>query len=184
MSDSRIGTYGSVSLITYIITKLYLLILLGSASLSNNNSTDSVIGVGQAIILSQTFARLTAPILIYKKQYVKESGMKTSTAYYHYMMNASKYNTLDRVCYSAIISFIIGGYRSLGKNNNDAYFIMLLLLVVYCLCYIAGLYGDLRLGGIMGDYLGCIISVVSVFLSYLFICFFITKILFKTHRQN
>lgn len=179
MSDSRLGTFGSAALMMYIVTKLELLASLDQSNwkfytyhdfnfycdaddhhahidgeMTRCGGGGGSHGAGPALVVGHTLARLTAPYLIWRCNYIEEDGPKSN--FYSLMIRAKFLCSSSRLlcslffCYG-VSTMLYGPYLSL------------LLVIVTCVCAeCAGHYGRNKLGGVMGDYLGATICITEL----------------------
>lgn len=151
MTDTRLGTYGVCILILHSFLKLQL---LGALGISVWNLSGESSGAGPAIVVMQTLARLTAPYLIRTRDYVDEVGPKSP--YYSFMVQAKYLVSWERLSFAILTCFMV---TSLLYGMTMAF---VLIVGVLCFAQYAGSYGDHRLGGVMGDYLGATICVAEI----------------------
>ena len=128
MTDSRVGTFGCAALTMFLLIKVQLL-----GSMTSSCPTD-------AIIVSQTLSRLSAPYLIRTKDYVAEVGPKSP--FYIFMVQAKHLVSWPRVIVAALHSFAVTFY--FYGPNTAAFLVMAVLL----LSHLIGLQGDYLLGEI------------------------------------
>ena len=142
MTDSRVGTFGCAALTMFLLIKVQLL-----GSMASTRPTD-------AIIVSQTLSRLSAPYLIRTNDYVAEVGPKSP--FYIFMVQAKHLVSWPRVIVAALHSFAITSFFY-GPNTAA-----MLVMAVLLLSHFIGWKGDYLLGGVMGDFLGGTICVCEV----------------------
>ena len=150
MTDTRLGTYGCAVLVLYLLAKVELIATLGTSTWEWRECN----GAGPAIIVSHTFARLTAPLLIKTRDYVDESGPKYR--FYSFFVEAKHLVTWHRVAFATSTSFI------LAHVIYGAQIAVILLLAVLLSAHVSGRYAEYLLAGVMGDYLGATICVTEV----------------------
>lgn len=150
MTDSRVGTYGSSALALYMITKVALL-AEHSASIWQWYSCK---GAAPAVLVAQCAARLTAPLLIKTRKYVEEMGPKSN--FYVFMVEAKHLVSWQRVL--CAVGVVFGLARTLYGTTRA----LVVLASVALMASASGYYGDLMLGGVMGDYLGATICVTEL----------------------
>mmetsp|Transcript_24434 Transcript_24434/g.51614 ORF Transcript_24434/g.51614 Transcript_24434/m.51614 type:complete len:713 (+) Transcript_24434:318-2456(+) len=177
MSDSRLGTFGSAALILYIFTKLQLLAALGSSRWEiydfvtyingqatcfsadiepNLLSCGGSQGAGPALIVAHTLARLTAPYLIWRCDYIQDSGPKSN--FYSFMIRAKFLVSLPRIFFSLL--FCYGLTAALYGPQISTQLIIGVWICAEC----AGIYGRKKLEGVMGDFLGGTICFTELFI--------------------
>jgi len=172
MSDSRLGTFGSVALVIYIFTKLELLAALnksswklydfnacgdGEITSGSTNVEDEFCGshgAGPALVVAHALARLTAPYLIWRLPYIEEDGSKSN--FYSFMIRAKFLSTGTRLVFSVLFCY---GMTAMFYGPSLSF--SLILIVLIC-AECAGSYGRRRLGGVMGDYLGATICMTEL----------------------
>jgi len=136
MRDSRIGTYGSVALITVVLAK--------AVALANAPSQGTTI-IGM-LISAHVIARWTSLPLIYNNAYVREQGTGKPFA---------ATVTLSRVLYSSFFTLLI---VVLCVQMKTIY----LLVTVVAFLLLAQTWLRRQLGGITGDTLGAVNSLAEL----------------------
>lgn len=140
MTDSRVGTFGCAALTMFLFVKVQLLGSLRTPA--------------EAIIVSQTLSRLSAPFLIRTKNYVAEVGPKSP--FYVFMVQAKHLVSWPRVAVAVLYSF---GVTNFFYGPIVA---LLLIVAVLFLSQVIGWKGDYLLGGVMGDFLGGTICISEI----------------------
>jgi nicotinate-nucleotide--dimethylbenzimidazole phosphoribosyltransferase len=156
MTDSRVGTYGSCVLSLYTLTKVHLLGALGesqwhfcgTAFLHSSPALLTVSkGAGPALIVTHCMARVAAPYLIRSFDYVDdEQGPKSS--FYAFMIQAKHLVSLPRVLVAMTFGF------SISLVLYGPVLAVALMILTLSIAQCAGNYGNAKLGGVMGDFLG------------------------------
>lgn len=110
---------------------------------------------------SHTLARLTAPYLIHRNDYVEEDGPKSH--FYSFMIRAKFLVSTQRVIFAVIYCF---GFTTLLYGP---WISLMSIVLVLIFSELAGYYGRYKLGGVMGDYLGATICLAEVLLLTYFV---------------
>jgi len=150
MTDTRLGTYGSATLILYTVTKLALLASLGPSQFLWGTSQ----GGGPALLASHCIARCTAPYLIRTRDYVDEMGPKSK--YYSFMVQAKFLVSWQRVVFALLTGFVL----ALSMYGLELAIFLLVAMLVFA--HGSGSYETYMLGGVMGDYLGATICLAEL----------------------
>jgi len=151
MKDSRIGTYGSVSLILYLSAKVALIGDLGVS----NWALFSCTGGGPALVGAHCVARATSAPLIYFNDYVIDQQDRKSN-FYGFFANAKHILGPARVVFAVFSAEIV--FFCLYGWVRAAQCAVLLAVAVAA----AGTYGTAIIGGVMGDFLGATICLVEL----------------------
>jgi nicotinate-nucleotide--dimethylbenzimidazole phosphoribosyltransferase len=105
---------------------------------------------------SHTLARLTAPYLIWRCNYIEEDGPKSN--FYSFMIRAKFLVSIPRVFFSVLFSYGVTAalYGPMMSTK--------LIVAVWFFAECAGSYGRNKLGGVMGDFLGGTICLAELFI--------------------
>jgi len=151
MKDSRIGTYGSVTLLMSLLFKFFLLI-----ELAKHDSNYLLF----ALVLSASLSRAVAGSLISAMPYVSDAEQSKSKPL------AQKQSLAE------LIILILIGAAPLVFFSNEIVFILLLVLLIFRWLFKKWLMD--KIGGFTGDCLGAG-QQISELLIYLILVFYLTK---------
>ena len=105
---------------------------------------------------SHTLARLTAPYLIWRCDYIEEDGPKSN--FYSFMIRAKFLVSIPRIVFSCLFSY------GLTSALYGPILSTKLIVAVWLFAECAGSYGRKKLGGVMGDFLGGTICLAEIFI--------------------
>lgn len=134
MKDSRIGTYGAVTLWGALFLKFYLLEMI--AEQAGNHA------VLIALICMHSLSRATAGSLIYDMPYVRDTDAKAKPI-------AEQQRFTDLIILVCIGVIPVFGFLSLHQS-------FILIAITLCLRFYAKYYLNRQLGGHTGDCLGAV----------------------------
>jgi nicotinate-nucleotide--dimethylbenzimidazole phosphoribosyltransferase len=165
MTDTRLGTFGCVTLLLFLVAKVQLLIAISAQEIpetTESTTTTSLLTsfwtlshVGRAIVISQTLARCGPTYMIHAFPYVDEGGPKNK--FYSFMVQARQLVTTSRVFIAVLYCFGVAMYLYDSVTG-----IVLLLAVVFAFGHGAGRYSTYMIGGVMGDFLGATICLAEL----------------------
>lgn len=149
MKDSRLGTFGSVSLFLILLLKISLLIEIDNSKI-----------IFISLVSAHTMSRFVATIIVQKMDYVQEDQNSKAKP-----IAIKKFNPLKQALSSLPIAFLIILY----PPNTIPY-----LLAILPLIYLIPLFNK-KLGGYTGDCLGATqqISEVCFYLGVVLTCKFL-----------
>jgi adenosylcobinamide-GDP ribazoletransferase len=159
MKDSRIGTFGGVSLVLYIVAKLALLSDLGRET-SRWVAFGST-GAGPVLVVSHALARATSAPLVFSCQYIVDKD-DAKGDFYSWFGRSRDLLSIARLALSCVTGFSIAAFV-LGMDAA-----MLGGIVVIVCILSAREYGNRTLGGVMGDFLGATICITELILYFVF----------------
>jgi len=152
MKDSRIGTYGTVSLILILFTKYFCL------------ASVTVEQIPFVLFAGHALSRYTATGMIFFSEYARaDASSKTKPV--GKRLSATDY----------LIAFIFGSTPLLLLSINYSYWYLLILITIVPIIYFLKRYFEKWIGGFTGDGLGATqqISEIVFYLSFIAISTFI-----------
>jgi adenosylcobinamide-GDP ribazoletransferase len=159
MKDSRIGTFGGVSLVLYIVAKLALLSDLGRKT-SRWVAFGST-GAGPVLVVSHALARATSAPLVFSCQYIVDKD-DAKGDFYSWFGRSRDLLSVQRLALSCVTALSIAAVV-LGVDAA------LLGGIVVIVCILSARnYGNRVLGGVMGDFLGATICITELVLYFVF----------------
>jgi len=145
MKDSRVGSYAAVGLSMWMMAKVALLSRL--ASVPTVWALGGSSGVGPALVVAHSVARMTGPPLLYTSEYVLDDDDAKKDFYIWFGQFRRVFGPVRLV--ASALSAAAVAFAILPPHRAAA------VLGTTSVCTVfAGLYSHSVLGGVMGDFLG------------------------------
>jgi adenosylcobinamide-GDP ribazoletransferase len=160
MTDTRVGTYALVGMILVMGMKLKSLEVLQSLSQSDITTSTflpslSLSPASVALLVAHTVSRWTVLPLIYSCHYIQDE-QSAKRGLYNWFADSQRLLTLPRLCLGTLVTILV---PVLLLPVEQA---MSVFLVVVLVTLGASYYGNLIIGGVIGDYLGATIQVCEL----------------------
>jgi cobalamin synthase len=161
MTDTRLGTFGCVALLLYLVSIMALLTSLDDSNTvmaPDSDTRGSWTNASRALVVAHTLSRLTPTIMIHCFPYVEDDG-GPKNPFYSFMVHAQRLVSTERVAMAILYSLgvAVSVYQSILLG-------LCLVVTVGMVAMVAGRYSTFMIGGVMGDVLGAVICGTQVVL--------------------
>jgi adenosylcobinamide-GDP ribazoletransferase len=161
MQDSRVGTYALVGVCLTLMAKVHGLALLAERAVAGGESPTAA--VCRALIAAECSARWTCVVLTRTCTYITDPN-DAKAGLYNWFSESGRLLTNWRVAMATLVSVGVPAVLYGGVAAPEC---LLIYAVVVTATLIAGWYGNLMIGGVIGDFLGAtvIVTEVAIFLA-------------------
>lgn len=161
MTDTRVGTYALVGVILVMGMKLkcleYLLPMVDSGMVTEVPFLPfrTLSPASVALLVAHTVSRWTVLPLIYSCHYVQDE-QSAKRGLYNWFADSQKLLTIPRLFVGTLVSIAV---PLLLLSLEQALQVYLVVVIVTCA---SSYYGNLIIGGVIGDYLGATIQICEL----------------------
>lgn len=159
MQDSRVGTYALVGVSLILTGKVHAIALLAQrAASAAAGGGSATVSVCRALVAAQCASRWTCVVLTRSCHYVTDPN-DAKAGIYNWFAESGRLLTNARVAAATLVAagvpaFLYGGFLSREALTIDA--------VVVAATAVSGFYGNMMIGGVIGDYLGATVIVTEL----------------------
>jgi adenosylcobinamide-GDP ribazoletransferase len=159
MQDSRVGTYALVGVMLTLSAKIHATALLAerAAALQPDTQEHPTVAVCRALIAAECSARWTCVVLTRCCHYVTDPN-DAKAGIYNWFAESGRLLTNWRVLAATAVSVGVPSLLYGGVFANEC---LLIYAVVIAATVIAGFYGNMMIGGVIGDFLGATVIVTE-----------------------
>jgi adenosylcobinamide-GDP ribazoletransferase len=159
MQDSRVGTYALVGVSLILTGKVHAIALLAErAAAAELSLLDQTASVCRALVAAQCASRWTCVVLTRACVYVTDPN-DAKAGIYNWFAESGRLLTNARVAVATVVAVGVPAFLYGGILAREA---LMIDCVVAVATVISGFYGNMMIGGVIGDYLGATVIVTEL----------------------